>query len=226
MKTFFITGTGTGVGKTLFTGLMARLATARGLRAAVMKPVQTGVAGIDEGDIGTVRRLAPGIIPLPDELACPYMLKFEASPHLAAQEEGVEIDVERIKESAEKIAKDYKPDILLLEGAGGVCVPLGKTLMNTGLMACVGAPAIVVATAGLGTINHTVLTLKELRTCGIPIAGVAINLMPAKPGKIELDNLKMIGQMGNAEILSIIRQEPNLEGSGFESCEGLIGILR
>ncbi len=225
MKSFFITGTGTGVGKTFFTGLMARLAVSKGLRTAVVKPVQTGVRSLEEGDIGAIRKMAPGIIALPDELACPYMLKFESSPHLAAEAEGVEIKISRIKEAIARVEREFKPDILLLEGAGGVCVPLFKELLNSRLIAELKAPAIVVASAGLGTINHTVLTLRELERESAQVAGVAINQMPAKPGAIELDNLKMIKRIGGVEILSVTRQSPDLSGCGFESCEGLMAIL-
>ena len=225
MKTFFITGTGTGIGKTFFTGLMARLAVSCGLKTAVMKPVQTGVTKLEDGDIGEIRKLAPGIIQLPDKLACPYLFKFEASPHLAAEAEGVEIKVERIQKAVEKIKKNFAPDILLLEGAGGVCVPLQGELLNSDLIAKIECPAIVVALAGLGTINHSILTINDLRAKSIPLAGVAINQMSEKPGPIELDNLKMIERIGRVKILSVTKNSPDLSGSGFDSCDGLLELL-
>lgn len=226
MKSFFITGTGTGVGKTLFTGLFARLAIARGLRTALIKPVQTGVRSLEEGDVGAARKLAPGLLPLPDELACPYLLKLEASPHLAASAEGVRIESSKIKSAIERAEREFKPDILLLEGAGGVCVPLEGDFLTSRLVAELGAPAIVVASAGLGTINHAVLTVRELERAGAELAGIAVNRMPAKPGLVELDNLKSIERIAKAKVLCVIGEDPDpaLDG-GFESCEGLLALL-
>jgi len=226
VKAFFITGTGTGVGKTMFAGLAARFALAAGLKTAVMKPVQTGVDSVEKGDIGEIRRLAPGIVQLPDELSCPYLLGLEASPHLAAEAENVLIEMPAIKRAIGKIEAKFKPDVLLIEGAGGVCVPIGGELLTSELISFLGVPAIVVAPASLGTINHTLLTLSELRRKYVPVAGVAINRMPQEPGAVEKDNLKSIARLGKTEILAVVPEGPAQEGSGFLDCAGLKALFK
>ncbi len=226
MKAFFITGTGTGVGKTLFTGLMARLALANGLKTAAMKPVQTGVRRLEDGDLGEVGRLAPGLVELPRELACPYLLAMEASPHLAAEAENVRIEMPAVKRAMERIEAKFKPDLLLLEGAGGVCVPLGGEILTSELISFLGIPALIVAPAALGTINHTLLTLSELRRRYVPVAGIAVNRMPESPGAVERDNLKSIARLGKTEILAVVPESPPPDGSGFLDCAGLLSLLK
>jgi dethiobiotin synthase len=191
-----------------------------------MKPVQTGVERLEDGDIGAVGKLAPGIVALPPELACPYLLKMECSPHLAAEAEGVEIRIDRIQEAVARIDKGFAPDVLLLEGAGGVCVPLTRKLMASRLIAKLDVPTIVVALAGLGTVNHTALTVKELMAENVEVAGVAVNRMPKAPGPIELDNLRAIVECVPVEILAVVEDSPDLSGSGFKSCEGLAALLK
>jgi dethiobiotin synthetase len=169
-----VTGTGTGVGKTVVTAAVAALARGRGERVAVLKPAQTGVGRDEPGDLAEVARLVPGITPCeirhyPEPLA----------PATAARRAGLPpVTPAEAAEAAQKLAADH--DLVLVEGAGGLLVRFtddGGTLADTA--AELAAPVLVVATAGLGTLNHTALTVEALRTRGLTCAGVVIGAWPA-----------------------------------------------
>lgn len=155
MKPIIVTGTDTGVGKTVFAaGLTAAL------QAAYWKPIQSGLDG-EESDSDTARRLGVGKI-LPEA----YRLTDPLSPHRAAELDGVEIDPARLK----------LPDLdgyLVVEGAGGLLVPVTRSLLLADLFACWGAPAVLVARTALGTINHSLLSVEAMRARSIPILGIA-----------------------------------------------------
>lgn len=153
-KQFVVTGTDTGIGKTLF---------AAALTAAIggiyWKPVQAGLDG--ETDSQTVARLAG--VPV---LAEAWRLKLAASPHRAAAEEGVAIDTEALK-----LPRTTQP--LVVEGAGGLLVPLTADALFIDLFARWGAPLVLCARTSLGTINHTLLSLEAIRARAIPLLGIA-----------------------------------------------------
>ncbi|MFC7053195.1 dethiobiotin synthase [Hansschlegelia quercus] len=152
-----VTGTDTGIGKTVFAaGLTAALG------ASYWKPVQAGLD--DETDSETVARLAR----LPPERVIPeaWRLKTPASPHLAAEIDGVEID-------ADALEPPPADGPLVIEGAGGLLVPLNRRTLTIDLFARWGFPVVLVARTALGTINHTLLSLEALKRRGVPIAGVA-----------------------------------------------------
>jgi dethiobiotin synthetase len=157
MSPIVVTGTDTGIGKTVFAaGLAGRLG------AHYWKPVQ---AGIDpEGDSETVARLSG--LPAERILKEAYRLRMPASPHLAAREEGLTIELERLA-----LPAVHGP--LVVEGAGGALVPLSESLLMTDLFASWGAPAIICARTGLGTINHSLLTVEALHASGVPVLGIA-----------------------------------------------------
>ena len=151
-RRFVVTGTDTGIGKTIFS---AALAGALGL--PYWKPIQSGLE--EESDSETVARLA-GVPLLPEA----YRLKTPASPHLAAEIDGVTIDPEKLTPPAGD---------LLIEGAGGALVPVTRTLLYADLFARWQIPVIVCARTGLGTINHSLLTIEALTSRGVPIHGLA-----------------------------------------------------
>jgi malonyl-CoA O-methyltransferase len=167
MKGVFVTGTDTGVGKTVVSACLVRA-----WQASYWKPVQSGTEDGDD-DTATVIRLA-GLTP--DRHAPPaYALRAPLSPHAAAALENIAIDFEQLT------APPTLPAPLVVEGAGGVMVPLDDRLMMIDLMAQLALPVVLVARSGLGTINHTLLTLLALRFRGIAIAGVVLNGLP-NPG--------------------------------------------
>ena len=183
MSVLFVTGTDTGVGKTLATGLLARFLLSRGERVLTMKLVQTGCDGVPE-DLELHRRLM-GTGPAPEDasgLACPYVLKFPASPHLAARLEGIEIAPARLAAAARRL--EARCDRLLVEGAGGLCVPLADEVTTLDFVAGQGWPVAVVAPARLGSLNHILLTLARLAERAVAVRGLVYNLHPAERPEI------------------------------------------
>jgi dethiobiotin synthetase len=179
-----VSGTGTGVGKTVVTAAVAALAHARGKRVAVLKPAQTGVGAGEPGDLADVARLVPGIT------ACELARYPEPlAPATAARRAGrPPVTPVAAADAARKLAADH--DLVLVEGAGGLLVRFtddGGTLADAA--AALGAPVLVVATAGLGTLNHTELTVEALRTRGLICAGVVVGAWPAAADLAAMCNL-------------------------------------
>jgi len=182
-----VTGTGTGIGKTVVTAAIAALAHARGDAVAVVKPAQTGVhpgPGSDVPDAETIERLS-GVAD------CHELARFPdpLSPEAAARVSGLPpLDLGYAAEYILKLAASR--DLVLVEGAGGLLVrydAAGATLAD--LAAMCGAPVLVVVAAGLGTLNHTALTLEALAARRLELAGVAIGSWPGDPGLAERQNL-------------------------------------
>ncbi|MEV8514727.1 dethiobiotin synthase [Dactylosporangium sp. NPDC051484] len=178
-----VTGTDTGVGKTVVTAAIAAAATAAGQRVAVVKPAQTGTADGDEPDAVTVARLAEPattrtLASFPDPLA----------PLAAARVAGEDpLTAVMAQLAVRSIAENH--DVTLVEGAGGLLVPLGEdgwTALD--LASALGATAVVVARAGLGTLNHTALTLEALARRDVP-ALVVFGAWPAEPELVHRTNL-------------------------------------
>jgi dethiobiotin synthetase len=182
-----VTGTGTGVGKTVATAAIAALAHEAGQRVAVVKPAQTGVhtgAGSGIPDIEVIERLS-GVTDTHELSRFPDPL----SPEAAARVSGLPpVDLGYAAEYVAKLASAR--DLVLVEGAGGLLVrydPAGGTV--AGLAAALGAPVLVVAAAGLGTLNHTALTLEALAARRLRLAGVVIGSWPSDPDLAALANI-------------------------------------
>ncbi len=156
MSRFVITGTGTSIGKTVFAAALTGA-----LSAHYWKPVQAGLA--DETDSEVVARLS--LVPHMQVLPEAYRLKLAASPHLAATREGLEID-------AARLTPPPNPK-LIIEGAGGVLVPLTPRLLSADLFAVWQIPVIVIATTQLGTISHSLSAIEALKARDVPIHGLA-----------------------------------------------------
>lgn len=188
-----ITGTGTGVGKTIATAALASAASGSGLEVAVCKPVQTGSgrAGDGDDDLAEVSRLA-GVTKLVSVARYPEPL----APAAAAEMAGLPLP------SADQIlaairAADRPGALTLVEGAGGLLVELaasGVTLRH--LAVELDAPVLVVTQPGLGTLNHTALTLESLANKGLRCAGLVIGSWPAAPGPAETYNLEALARLG------------------------------
>jgi dethiobiotin synthetase len=179
-----VSGTGTEVGKTVVTAAVAALAASRGDRVAVVKPVQTGEPPGAAGDLEVVRRLA-GVTRTYELARFPDPLSPEAAARAAGRPP---LD---LAEAAVVIKQlQAEADLVLVEGAGGLLVrydPEGATIAD--LAAMLGAPVLVVTTPGLGTLNHTALTLEALSTRRLTLAGLVIGSWPAEPGLAERANL-------------------------------------
>ncbi len=179
MNALIVTGTGTGVGKTMVTAALAAMAPGT---VAVVKPAQTGVGPDEPGDLVEVARLS-GVTLLHEFARYPDPLSPQAAAR-RARLPGLDLD-----DVAARIRK-LEHDLVLVEGAGGLLVAYaedGWTLVD--LAHELTAPVVVVTAAGLGTLNHTALTLRVLRDESIPVAGVIIGRWPARPGLAERSNV-------------------------------------
>jgi dethiobiotin synthetase len=192
----FVTGTSTEVGKTVVAAVIARTLAAEGKRVAVFKPAVTGLEEEGETDHALLRR-ASGSDQGDEEIA-PYRYGPPASPHLAAALAGEEIDPERLRQAARDAAEGA--DAIVCEGVGGLLVPLSPTYLVRDLVANLGYPLVVVAAPGLGTINHTLLTLESARAAGLEVAAVVLNPWPEHPSEIERDNRGTIAELGQVRV--------------------------
>jgi len=195
----FVTGTGTEVGKTVVAATIARTLAGEGRRVAVFKPAVTGLDEGVETDHALLRR-ASGSEQSEEQIA-PYRYGPPASPHLAAALAGEEIDPERLREAARAAAADA--DVLVCEGVGGLLVPLSPTYLVRDLAADLGYPLVVVARPGLGTINHTLLTIEAARAADLEVATVVLNPWPEAPSQIERDNRKTIATLAGVEVKTL-----------------------
>jgi len=187
MKGVWVTGTGTGVGKTLVTSTLLAWARARGAALLPFKPVQTGWPADD--DVATALQAAGlHIEPRIRKRLSPHCYRLAASPHLAARGR---VTVDRIVRAAQALDPLALP--LIVEGAGGVLVPLNARETLRDAMVALPLPVLLVARAGLGTLNHTLLSLEALRAAGCTVAGIVLNQQPDEPwGRIEADNLRTL----------------------------------
>lgn len=175
MKGIFVTGTDTGVGKTLVTaGLVAALRK-RGINAGIMKPVHTGCKTINGRLIPEDSLLLSKAAAVDDpiELITPYMFREPVAPYTAAKKTNTVIDMGRIIKSFNTLCKRH--DFMVVEGIGGIMVPLTKDVYVADLIKKLCLPAIIVTRPDLGTINHTMLTINCMKDKKIPITGIVIN---------------------------------------------------
>ncbi len=205
----FVTGTGTDVGKTLIVAGVMRWFLKRGVNAMVMKPVQTGAGRNADGrmvapDVEFVFRTAG--LRLEEETrgrVAPYLFEPACSPHLAARLADCPIRIEKIRECAQWLAERY--DRLVIEGAGGLMVPLGDEGTMLDLAAALGLPTLLVGHSGLGTINHVLLSLDALRRRGLTPMGVILNdcqPVPESSRFIHDDNANAIETFGSVRVLA------------------------
>ncbi len=195
----FVTGTGTEVGKTVVAATIARTLAAEGKRVAVFKPAVTGLDEGAEADHALLRR-ASGSAQSDEEIA-PYRYGPPASPHLAAAMADEEIDPERLRQAARVAAEGA--DAIVCEGVGGLLVPLSPTYLVRDLAADLGFPLVVVASPGLGTINHTLLTLEAARAASLEVATVILTPWPAEPTEIERSNRETIATLGSVPVFTL-----------------------
>jgi dethiobiotin synthetase len=215
----FVTGTGTGVGKTIVTAALAALAADAGRQVAVVKLAQTGVhdgPGSDVPDLVTVTRLS-GVGDVHELARFPDPL----SPEAAARVSGLPpVSFSRAAAVIEHLA--ITGDLVLVEGAGGLLVRYdadGATLPD--LAVAVDAPALVVTAAGLGTLNHTALTLEALRARKVRLAGLVVGSWPRDPGLAERENLADLETVAGGPLAGLLP-----EGAGELDPAGFLAAAR
>jgi dethiobiotin synthetase len=185
VRGLFVTGTDTGVGKTQVACALLRLWREAGLRPAPLKPAETGCQPDPEDALALMREAEPELSPpspCPSpasgrgdslDVVCPYRFREPLAPAVAARLEGRVVEIGRVLVCAEQLSVGDRP--LLVESAGGLLVPLTERETNADLAVRLGLPLLVVARAGLGTINHTVLTIEAARARGLRVAAVVLN---------------------------------------------------
>lgn len=203
----FITGTGTGVGKTVITAGILRFLRGKGIDAVPVKAVQTGgvraKGGLTAPDLDFCLSVA-GMETSDREVAlmAPYVYTPACSPHLAGRIKGQYPKISHIR-TCIKTLLSYC-DMVVVEGAGGVMVPLDEQSTMLDLMKMLGFPVVLVAQAGLGTINHSLLSIQALKSAGLNVLGVVFNeVEPGLPEDdfIKKDNIETIVRMGNVQVL-------------------------
>ncbi|KJR96581.1 MAG: hypothetical protein VR68_14250 [Peptococcaceae bacterium BRH_c4a] len=220
----FITGTDTGVGKTVVTaGLLAAM-TGAGLDAVAFKPVQSGAvpgaSGPDSPDAAFYVK-ASGVAGSSSDYNL-YRFIPPLSPHLAAEISGISIDPSAILNRCRDLLAEHR--VLLVEGAGGICVPLTRSGYTVASLAGdLGFPLVVVARPGVGTINHTVLTISYALAAGLKVAGFIFNGPGGTKGDPERDNAGIIRQMTGVPFWGWLPYLPGLDvDAGL--CEGLAEV--
>lgn len=200
----FITGTDTGVGKTLVAGGMAAVLKERGVDVGVMKPVETGCPRKGGKSFGEDALFLKEMAQCQDEMELinPYALEEPLTPALAAERAGIEIDLGHIKSAFKTLLARH--ELVLVEGAGGLLSPLWKDLVMADLAKELGLPLLIVSRASLGTINHTLLALYYARKEGIPVLGVVINHTMPVHGLAESLNLEALRRWGKVRVLGVI----------------------
>jgi len=191
MAVYFVSGIDTDAGKSMVTGVIARTLLRRGINVITQKFIQTGCKGISE-DILKHRKIM-GIEPLPvDEkgITCPYVMSYPASPHLAAEIDKVYIDLKVIEEATSKLEKEY--EVVLLEGAGGLYVPVSRKYLTIDYIKDHHYPLILVSSSKLGSINHTLMSLELCRIKGIQVKYVIYNDFPNESELIKDDSVTII----------------------------------
>jgi len=180
-KTLFIAGTDTNVGKTVVAGALAAFLRGRGCQVGVMKPLESGcLSGVRSKGRGKALTKSDSLYlkemaGTEDDLDLINTYAFEAplAPGMAAELEGVPIQLERILENFQKLSMIH--ELLIVEGAGGLLVPIGEGKMVVDLIKMMEAPVLLVGRASLGTVNHTLLSISLLKSRGIKVAGFVLN---------------------------------------------------
>ena len=212
-NTLFVTGTDTSVGKTYVCVRLLEFLKVKGIKAGYQKWVVTGAdAGLPE-DLALCLGAA-GISPSPElvEQHAPFSFRLPASPHLAAEMEERIVDPEVIIEKYISLAADYK--YLIVEGVGGIMVPLRRDLLLADLLVRLRPRTLVVARSGLGTLNHTLLTLEALRNRKIPVLGVVFSDAGAQEDeRLVQDNMQTIEEIGLVRVFGRLLRQQNDENA-------------
>jgi len=226
-KGFFITGTDTGVGKTIVTAALVKAAQSLGFRAVGMKPIETGCQKTVESRQHTaygndflipadgmfLRNMAGAKESL--DLITPVRFENPLAPMPASEREEIPVDMEKITNAFAALA--YKYTVLIIEGIGGILVPITKDYSVLDMAKDFGLPVIVVTRPGLGMINHTLLTVNYALEEGLPVAGIIINYhQPAEGTIAEQTNPAVLATICPVPILGIFPHLKNIESDTIE----------
>jgi dethiobiotin synthetase len=212
----FITGTDTGVGKTLVSAGIAMLLREKGIKVGVMKPIATGCFGVDN------RLISSDAVFLMEAaeneytgLSCPSRYRNPLAPNVAAALEKKEVQLDKIYAAYEEMHKLY--DFVIVEGIGGLMVPIAKDYFVANMIRDFKLPIVIVSKASLGTINHTLLTVDAALIRGFEIKGIVFNRIPTVNfSAAEITNPKVIHELTNLPILGCI---PEMTDVDVDTCK-------
>lgn len=194
MRGLFVTGTDTGVGKTVLAAAICAALRARGVDVAAWKPVVTGTHEPTPGGWPPDHELLGAAAGIDPERVAPLTFGPAVSPHLAAQLAGRAIEPAALLADARRASGTA--EVLVAEGVGGILVPLTPGYLVRDLALDLGLPVLVAARSGLGTINHTLLTLEAVRAVGLEPAAVVLTPWPDAPSDMERSNRETIARLG------------------------------
>ncbi len=203
-KAIFVTGTDTGIGKTIVTGLLARFLKEKGKNVITQKWIQTGSSGLTS-DIEThleIMGLSKNDIKKYLPYVSPYIFKAPCSPHLACKSEGKKISAEKIKRSFKILSGEF--DFVIIEGVGGALVPFNEKSLVIDIAKELDLAVLVVAGNELGAINHTLLTIEALKNRGMKLLGVIFNNAKGEDKKILADNPRIIQALSREKVFGVL----------------------
>ena len=207
----FVTGTDTGVGKTVVSAALAGALRRRGFDAGVMKPFQTGATVRDGNAFAPDAQFLVTVAGVEDtlDLVCPVMLPAPLAPSVAARIAGRRVGLGDVLPAFEEMCRRHS--FLVVEGAGGLAVPIdGHTTMRD-LASALRLPVLIVARPGLGTINHTALTIDYARAAGLGMAGIVISDYPDAPDLAEQTNPEAIEALTGVPVLGLLSHDPAVD---------------
>jgi dethiobiotin synthase len=228
----FITGTDTEIGKTIVTAGLLRALRTRGINACSMKPVQTGTVpgpdGFDAIDLSFHHKVAEMEVARDVyDLMAPFCYEPACSPHLAGRMAGAYPEFEKIASCYRQLGERY--DLVLVEGAGGVYAPMDESQTMLDLMVTLALPVVLVARRGLGTINHSLLSVEAIRGRGLELFGVVFNEAEnVERDYIREDNVAAVAKFGDVAILGdvdyleTLESNPNAAWAAFEGKAGAL----
>ncbi|MGI8386861.1 dethiobiotin synthase [Robertmurraya sp. P23] len=200
MNGFFVTGTDTGVGKTIIACGLAAVLKEERFDVGVFKPLLSGISRDDpESDTSLLKKMSQTY--LSHEDITPFEFKEPLAPYVAGKLEGKLIGIEEVLHHWEMIREKHQ--YFIVEGAGGISVPLGENFLVSDLMKALELPIVIVARPNLGTINHTFLTVQYAKSIGLRIAGIVINGISDHPDLAEITNPKLMEELCGVPILGI-----------------------
>ena len=200
----FVTATGTDIGKTYVTALIVKKLRSLGLNAGYYKAAVSGAESVSESDAGYVNKFAE--IGEHEELLLSYLYKTAVSPHLAARIEGNPADMSVIKSAFKRVCEQF--DFVTTEGSGGIVCPIRKdekaVIFLEDIIVALGLPSVIVADAGLGTINAVVTTVEYMCARKLPINGIILNKWNGD--FMQRDNLAMIEELTGVKVIAVVRE--------------------
>ncbi|MEW6447312.1 MAG: dethiobiotin synthase [Bacillota bacterium] len=217
LPSLFVTGTDTGVGKTVVSALIGLIYQAAGLTVGYLKPVETGAAKVGDELVPADAKFVAAVLGLEDEpieMLCPYRYEQPVSPHLAALLSKRPVKSLNIRECFNYLDRRY--DAVIVEGAGGLLVPVSPNYMIADMARDLELPLLITARPGLGTINHTLLTVAAALQADLHVAGVVINRYPENPGLVERNNPKAVADYSGVPVLALV---PEIAGLNPENPE-------